>query len=163
MMTFTVHIINFSHIKYLPINPPWLITLTLTNYVIHIRLHYSFDFGNNVKTISIGGVVWCLHNNLQTVLSVDTGTGAKCPLCILILNMCHRPRVRDPVLHPRPVPSQSHGTNWQEYWKCILQVIIFFGSFRYFACVWCFCGSVCSSSLLRWTESRDGGSFYTIR
>ena len=52
----------------------------------------------------------CLHNNLQTVLSVDTGTGAKCPLCILILNMSHRPRVRDPVLHPRSIPSPPNHT-----------------------------------------------------
>ena len=69
MMTFTVHIINFSHIKYLPIDPLWLITipqprsklqyLNCINYVIHIRLHYSFDFGNNVKTISRDCVVRC--------------------------------------------------------------------------------------------------------
>ena len=63
---------------------------------------------------------------------------------------------------PHPIPSQSHGTNWQEYWKCILQVIIFFGSFKYLNCVdvrgeCCFWGSVCSSSLLRWTESRESG------
>ena len=54
--------------------------------------------------------MWCLHNNLQTVLSVDTGTGAKCPLCRLILSMSHRPRVRDPVLHPRPIPSPPNHT-----------------------------------------------------
>ena len=165
MMTFTVHIINFSHIKYLPIDPPWLITipqprsklqyLNCINYVIHIRLHYSFDFGNNVKTISRGGVVRCLHNNLQTVLSVDTGTGAKCPLCRLILNMSQGAGSCLPP-SPHPLPSQSHSTNWQEYWKCILQVVIFFVVFK----IWtlfdvcgecCYWGSVCSSSLLRWT------------
>ena len=153
MMTFTVHIINFSHIKYLPIDPPWLITITIPqpssklqylnciNYVIHIRLHYSFNFGNNVKTISRGCVVRCLHNNLQTVLSVDTGTGAKCPLCRLILNMSQGAGACPPP-SPHPLPSQSHSTNWQEYyWKYILQVLIFFSSFNNFKfeVCWCLC------------------------
>ena len=45
----------------------------------------------------------CLHNNLQTVLSVDTGTGAKCPLCILILNMSQG-------AGSRPIPSPPNHT-----------------------------------------------------
>ena len=52
--------------------------------------------------------MWCLHNNLQTVLSVDTGTGAKCPLCRLILNMSHRPPSQ--FAGSRPVPSPPNHT-----------------------------------------------------
>ena len=50
----------------------------------------------------------CLHNNLQTVLSVDTGTGANCPLCRLILNMSHRPPSQG--AGSRPVPSPPNHT-----------------------------------------------------